>query len=154
MEDKMIEIARFGPNNDAAILSSLLKSEGIDCFVRDSIGNYGVLDIKVDILKKDARRALEIMKNNNYEISKEYEAIILSDNQVQYNTGGDNTNTVDETEYNDTDKDETYDDETEEDIAMYKKDKARLSKYITVIIILMAIVFCLLVFLNNYFKGQ
>ena len=62
MEDIVIEIARFEHMTEAEMLVSLLKSEGIECYVRDSISSsnfFGSVDIggaKVELLKKDARQ--------------------------------------------------------------------------------------------------
>ena len=133
MKDNVIEIARFGPTNEAEVLANLLKAEGVDCFVRDSLSNYGVMDIKVDILRKDAHRALEIMKDHNYEIPNILLETISGDTEQE----GENKD-----EYEAEDK---YDE--------IENSKSKLSKYMTIIIIMMVILFSLLVFLNKYFNG-
>lgn len=71
MEDKMIEIKRFTSSSDAEILVSLLKSEGIDCYVRDAntgqiYGGIAFGGAKVELLEKDLPRAQEIMKDFGY----------------------------------------------------------------------------------------
>ena len=144
MEDKVIEIARFEHAAEAEMLASLLNSEGIECYVRDGISSHmmsGRVDIggaKVDLLGKDALRALEIMKDHNYEISEDLNEII-SELQEQDYTGGNNTIT---------------DDRAIEDIAAgYEKRKAKLSKQMTIILVLMIILFGILVFMNNYYNG-
>lgn len=74
MEDKMVEIARFQYPAEAQSLMALLKSEGIDCYLRDEYSSQvmgGYVDIggaKVEILESEVPRALEIMKDSGYEI--------------------------------------------------------------------------------------
>ena len=41
----------------------------------------------------------------------------------------------------------------EQDNADYENNKAKLSKYMTVIIVLMVIIFGVMVFLNKYYNG-
>ena len=176
MEDKVIEIARFELTAEAEMLADLLKSEGIDCYVRDGISSstmFGYVDIggaKVDLLKKDALRALEIMKDYNYEIREDLSGIIKTEEQKQYNTE-DNTAIVDDTteSYNACNDNTFTDDEYEDDNAGYSNalsddrnddniagnynNKARLSIYMIVIIALMVILFGILVFLNKFYNG-
>ena len=71
MEDKMVELSRFTIVSKAEILANLLKSEGIDCYVRDCFMNqiYSGVDfggVKVELLEKDFQRAKEIMKAFGY----------------------------------------------------------------------------------------
>jgi len=72
MEDKMVELKRFTQISDAEMLANLLKSEGIDCYVRDLFINQiygGGVDfggIKVELLEKDLPRAKEIMNDFGY----------------------------------------------------------------------------------------
>lgn len=82
--DKMVEIARFHYPSEAQSLISLLKSEGIDCYLRDEYSSQimaGYVDIggaRVEILESEVRHALEVMKDSGYEIPDEnsgYEAI-------------------------------------------------------------------------------
>ena len=160
MEDKVIEIARFEHTTEAEMLANLLKSEGVECYVRDSISNsnfFRSIDIgsaKVELLKKDARRALEIMKVYNYEIPEDFEALITPEDTGHFNTGSNDIIAGDETEdYNDEIYNDTSDEETEDSNAKYEKNKARLSRNMTIILVLMAILFGILVFLNKYFNG-
>lgn len=78
MEDKIIEIARFPQLEDAQILESLLKSEGIDCYLRNvystqvmGIANMG--GIRVELLESEVPHALEVMEANDYDIPSEDE---------------------------------------------------------------------------------
>jgi len=79
MEDKMVEIARFTYPAEAQTLVALLKSEGIDCYIRNEISSQimaGYVDIggaRVELLESEVPRALEIMKDNGYKIPDEDE---------------------------------------------------------------------------------
>ena len=168
MEDKVIEIARFENTTEAEMLAGLLKSEGIECYVRDGIISsnfFGSVDIggaKVDLLKKDVRRALEIMKDHNYNIPEDF----MPDDSDQYDTDDNRTFTDDEIENNNgiaSDDEREYcnnvrdsvtsDDIIEEDNTIYANNKAKLSKNMTIILVLMVILFGILVFLNKYYNG-
>lgn len=76
--DKMVEIARFSYPADAQTLISLLKSEGIDCYLRNELTTQmmaGYVDVggaRVEILEKDVERAFSVMKDNGF-ISPENE---------------------------------------------------------------------------------
>ena len=144
MEDKVIEIARFEQSTEAEMLANLLKSEGIECYVRDGISSrvmFGKADTggaKVDILQKDARQALEIMKYYNYDIPEYLREMIASEDSEPYDTDG---------------YDSIAEGETEEYDTRRAENKARLSKNMTIILVLMFILFGILVFLNKYFNG-
>ncbi|RHJ91095.1 DUF2007 domain-containing protein [Parabacteroides bouchesdurhonensis] len=75
--DKMVEIARFTFPAEAQTLMSLLRAEGIDCYLRDEISSQvmaGYADIggaRVEILEKDLPRALEIMEEGGYASQEE-----------------------------------------------------------------------------------
>lgn len=78
MEDKIVEIARFPQLEDAQILESLLKSEGIDCYLRNvystqvmGIANMG--GIRVELLESEVSHAIEVMEANDYDIPREDE---------------------------------------------------------------------------------
>lgn len=70
--DKMVEIARFQYPAEAQTLIALLKSEGIDCYLRDEISSQlmaGYADIggaRLEILDSDLPRALEVMEEGGY----------------------------------------------------------------------------------------
>jgi hypothetical protein len=79
--DRIVEIANFKHTDKAEILASLLRGEGISCYVRNGISSNvfgGGVDIgaKVELLEGDAPRALEIMKAYDYPLPDE---ILLSD---------------------------------------------------------------------------
>ncbi|MDD2437444.1 MAG: DUF2007 domain-containing protein [Massilibacteroides sp.] len=77
--DKMVEIARFQYPMEAQPLMALLKSEGIDCYLRNEYSSQimaGYVDIggaRIEVLENEAQRALEIMKDGGYEIPDENE---------------------------------------------------------------------------------
>lgn len=75
--DKIVEIARFTYPAEAQVLMSLLKSEGIQCYLRNEITTQlmaGYVDVggaRVEILESDVPRAMEIMKAGGYVIPTE-----------------------------------------------------------------------------------
>lgn len=76
--DKMVEIARFQYPADAQTLVALLKSEGIDCYIRNEItaqvlSSMDVGGARVEILESELSHAIEVMKASGYEISEEDE---------------------------------------------------------------------------------
>ena len=114
MEDKMVELTRFSQVSEAEMLANLLKSEGIDCYVRDSFISdiYKGVDFggaKVELLEKDLQRATEIMKDFGY---------MSSDNNTEY-----------------------------------EQNKAKMSRNLTVIGVLILIVVGIIIFLNKYYSG-
>jgi hypothetical protein len=67
----MVEIANFKQVLDAELLVSLLKSEGIACYIRNEVSNrvlngYADVGARVELLENDVPRALEIMKLCGY----------------------------------------------------------------------------------------
>ena len=157
MEDKVIEIARFKNVSEAEVLASLFKSEGIECFVRDTISShslFGVMDIKVDLLLKDARRAMEIMKDHDYNIPEKLHELNLPEEPEHDDSGIKN----DFTDGENVDDDDGYYDETSEEGSAIDSDeiakrKEKLSRQMTIILIILAILFGLLVYLNKYYNG-
>lgn len=77
--DKIVEIARFTYPAEAQVLMSLLKTEGIQCYLRNEITTQlmaGYVDVggaRVEILESDVPRAMEIMKAGGYAIPTEDE---------------------------------------------------------------------------------
>ena len=77
--DKMVEIARFQYPAEAQTLMALLKSEEIECYLRNEYSSQmfaGYMDIggaRVEILESDVPRALEVMKEGGYDIPAEDE---------------------------------------------------------------------------------
>lgn len=77
--DKMVEIARFQYPAEAQTLIALLKSEGIECYLRNEYTSQlyaSYVDVggaRVEILESDVPDALEIMKAGGYDIPEEDE---------------------------------------------------------------------------------
>lgn len=78
MEDKIVEIARFYEPEAAQMIESLLKSEGIKCYLRNEYtsqvmypANMG--GIRIELLESEVPRAMEILEANGYEFPKEDE---------------------------------------------------------------------------------
>jgi len=71
-KEKMVEIARFQFPADAQPFIDLLKSEGIDCYLRNEFTTFvfGFSDVggaRIEVLEHDVARAMEIMKEEGYE---------------------------------------------------------------------------------------
>lgn len=69
--DKIIEIANFQQPEKAEMLASLLKAEGLECYVRNAVSSqvlrgYADIGARVEVLENDVSQALEIMKNAGY----------------------------------------------------------------------------------------
>lgn len=79
IEDKIVEIARFQQPAEAQTLIALLKSEGIECYLRNELSSQlmaGYLDVggaRIEILESDVARALEVMEAGGYDIPSEDE---------------------------------------------------------------------------------
>ena len=78
MEDKIVEIARFYEPEAAQMIESLLKSEGIKCYLRNEYtsqvmypANMG--GIRIELLESEVPRAMEILEANGYELPEEDE---------------------------------------------------------------------------------
>lgn len=77
--DKMVEIARFQYPAEAQTLMALLKSEGIECYLRNEFSSQvmgGYVDIggaRVETLESNVARAMEIMQEGGYELPEEDE---------------------------------------------------------------------------------
>ena len=144
MEDKMVELTRFVKVSEAEMLANLLKSEGIDCYVRDSFISeiYQPVDFggaKVELLEKDLQRAREIME-------------VFGFNKKSDEDEDENTNPVIEetSEPVETNKD------TNSDTTMTVNDaksKANLSRTMMIFILLILLVFVLMVMLHRYYNG-
>jgi hypothetical protein len=76
-EDHLVEIARFQYPAEAQTLMSLLRSEGIDCYLRDELTNQvlgGMIDvggIRVEILESEVQHAMQVMKDGGYPLPSE-----------------------------------------------------------------------------------
>lgn len=77
--DKLVEIARFTYPAEAQTLIALLRSEGIECFLRNEYSSQimaGYADIggaRVEIMESDVPLALEVMEKGGYDIPAENE---------------------------------------------------------------------------------
>ena len=77
--EKMVEIARFQYPAEAQTLIALLKSEGIECYLRNEYTSQlyacyvDVGGARVEILESDVPEALEVMKAGGYDIPEEDE---------------------------------------------------------------------------------
>lgn len=72
-KDRIVEIARFTYPAEAQTLMALLRSEGIECFLRNELSSQilaGYADIggaQLEVLSSDAPKAIEIMREGGYE---------------------------------------------------------------------------------------
>ena len=77
--DKMVEIARFQYPAEAQTLIALLRSEDIECYLRNEYSSQlmaGYIDVggaRVEVLESDVPRALEVMEAGGYDIPAEDE---------------------------------------------------------------------------------
>ena len=77
--DKIVEIARFTYPADAQPLMDLLRSEGIECYLRNELSSQimaGYVDVggaRVEILESDVPRAMKIMEEGGYDLPREDE---------------------------------------------------------------------------------
>ena len=88
MEDKIVEIARFYEPEAAQMIESLLKSEGVNCYVRNEYTSRiqypaNVGGIRNELLESEVPRAKEILEANGYEFPNEDE----EDEQLQAVSG-------------------------------------------------------------------
>lgn len=78
MENKIVEIARFSKPEDAQILEALLRSEGIECYLRNEFTTQVLYPadmggVRVELLESEVPHAMEVMEANGYEFPKEDE---------------------------------------------------------------------------------
>jgi len=77
--ERMVEIARFEYASEASTLMALLRSEGINCYLRNEYTSQlmgGYVDLggaRVEILEGDAARAMEVMEAGGYELPADNE---------------------------------------------------------------------------------
>lgn len=74
--NRIIEIANFQQPEKAELLASLLRSEGIECFMPNEVSSHvlrGYIDVgaRVEIYEKDLTLALDIMRNAGYPLPGE-----------------------------------------------------------------------------------
>ena len=81
--DKIVEIARFTYPADAQPLMALLRSEGIECYLRNELSSQimaGYVDVggaRVEILESDVPRAMKIMEEGGYDLPREDELSLI-----------------------------------------------------------------------------
>lgn len=79
--DKIVEIAEFSFPADAQTLMALLRSEGIECYLRNELTTQimaGYADVggaRLEIMEKDLPRALEIMQEGGYQLPEDVSKI-------------------------------------------------------------------------------
>ena len=73
-KERIVEIARFAYPAEAATLIALLRSEGIECYLRNELTTQimaGYADVggaRVEILESAVPRALEVMRAGGYDL--------------------------------------------------------------------------------------
>jgi len=152
MEDIMVELRRFTLVSEAEILANLLKSEGVNCYVRDCFINqiYSGVDfggVKIELLEKDLQRAKEIMSAFGYGESEESEE---SEENGENGESGESWGNGGNEENGGSGE---YEEADEKILAEYERKRAELSRTMTVISILIVILIGILIFLNKYFNG-
>ena len=73
MEDKIVEIARFYEPEAAQMIESLLKSEGVNCYLRNEYTSriqypVNVGGIRIELLESEVPRAKEILEANRFRL--------------------------------------------------------------------------------------
>lgn len=154
----MVELTRFVQISKAEMLANLLKSEGIDCYVRDSFITqiYGqAVDfggVKVELLEKDLQRATEIMNNYGY-LANDIQTTGIGDNGNSESHGKDKL--LGESEYPDEeeqiDENEQPDEMTELDPVEFQQNKTKSSMIMTVYTIAIIILVISIIILKKYF---
>jgi hypothetical protein len=74
--EKIVEIANFQQADRAEVLASLLRSEGIDCYVRNEVSARtfgGLIDVgaRVEVLESNAPRAREILEIGGFFLAED-----------------------------------------------------------------------------------
>ena len=133
MADKVVELIRFTQISEAEMLANILKSEGVECYVRDIHMNqiYKGVDlggVRVELLEEDVARAREIMKAFGYLPSDNNPEIQISDESETVET-------------------------LEDGIAENNPKTAKQARTMMIISFLLIILIGILVLLNNYFEG-
>ena len=144
MEEKMVELTRFTKVSEAEILANLLQSEGIDCYVRNGfihqIYSVDLGGVIVELLEKDRERAQEIMKDCGYTPSDG-----SADTQIpELTDDSDDSAALDE--WPDSE-------DSEGEAAAYEQKKAKLSRNMTVITVLIILLVAVIILLNKYYNG-
>jgi hypothetical protein len=81
MEKEFVTIRKFGRLMDAYLIASRIESEGIECFLPGSMlaessrGRFdGISEIKLQVRKKDAAKAMKILKSKPSDTFKDVSA--------------------------------------------------------------------------------
>ena len=150
MEDKMVELSRFTLVSEAEMLANLLKSEGVDCYVRDCFINqiYSGVDfggVKVELLEKDLQRAKEIMKafHSPFE-GGQGDVIEGNQGNVSPFEGGQG----DVIEGN---PEDVFDENQDE--VFETQNKSNLSRTMTIYLIIILSLVGIIILLNKYYNG-
>ena len=148
MEDKMVELTRFTKVSEAEILANLLRSEGVDCYVRNGFIHqiYGIDlgGVIVELLEKNLESAIEIMEDYGYTTSCH-----SSDKQILESDGFNNSNSIasnDDSEFlENLAVSEDVNDETSE----YMQNRAMQSKKMTVITVIIVLLVVIIILVNK-----
>ena len=150
MDDKMVELTRFVKVSEAEMLANLLKSEGIDCYVRDSFISeiYQPVDFggaKVELLEKDLLRAREILEVFGFNKKSTLSENEVDEDEDQSTPSPEESSALEDTA-DDTDSAASVPD-------TYAQSKSNLSRTMLLFILLILLVFAAMIFLNRYYNG-
>ena len=149
MEDKMVELTRFTLVSEAEVLANLLKSEGVDCYVRDCFINqiYSGVDfggVKVELLEKDLPQAKEIMKAYGYLPSEgEGGELKIENGELRIGESG---------EVEENGETGEMGEEPEKTRAEYEKNKINLARTMTIFSVIVLLLVGILILLNRYYN--
>jgi len=148
MEDKMVELTRFTLVSEAEVLANLLKSEGVDCYVRDCFINqiYSGVDfggVKVELLEKDLPQAKEIMKAYGY-LPSEGEGGELKIENGELRIG-------ESVEVEENGEAGEMGENPEKIRAEYEKNKTNLARTMTIFSVIVLLLVSILILLNKYY---
>ena len=155
MDDKMVELIRFSFLSEAEILVNLLKSEGVDCYARDSFFNqiYGgaadVGGIKIELLDKDLEHAKEIMRAYGYEELEKDGELTFTGKIIE---GFEAQEIGKMREAEDIDEVAALEEVDKQALAEYEKKRAKLSKTMLIYSIVIIILVGILILLNQYYN--
>ena len=151
MEDKMVVLRRFSQGSEANMLANLLQSEGIECYVRDNItqqifGDFDFVSVKIELLEKDLLRAREIMQAYGYSHEDNYSDKTETDSLDDMETD----DLVESSEMIDPAKEEET---TESAWIAYQQAKAKRTRLLSIICVLIILLGTLIILLNQYYNG-
>ena len=160
MDDKMVELIRFSFLSEAEILVNLLKSEGVDCYARDSFFNqiYGGVDlggVKIELLYNDLQRAKEIMRAYGYEETEKDGELTFTGRIIEgfeVPGIGKMRESEDIVEAEELDEAAALEEEDRQIFAEYEKKRAKLSRTMLIYSIVIIILVGILILLNKYYN--